>query len=286
MSLARGKYGVEYNPRQMEREPSGLGWVVAVVALLALVSLTWTLVKRFRSSDAEAQVERAEARPPAPFAATNRTQTAGVEPPPVSIARTTVLSRRPVKVRNLLMRLEEAEKNRDLEMAVTTIEAIRALPGSPAADIDDALARRLGSLNVRWLFEQKNAQWVKRVTVKRGDSASRLAVENGSTLASLVKLNAVDASRIVLGQQLYVMDHPRFNLVIHRRTRTADLSLNGKFFRRYDLRNEVTAKEGAYELPERKRVFFANVGAALKPSDLEELEMLLPAKTPVLISEM
>ena len=286
MSLARGKYGVEYNPRQMEREPSGLGWVVAVIALLALVSLTWTLVKRFRSSDEEMQPEVTEVQPAVPAGGeTNRTA-AAVEPPPVSIARTTVLSRRPVKVRNLLMRLEEAEKNRDLEMAVTTIEAIRALPGSPAADIDDALARRLGSLNVRWLFEQKNAQWVKRVTVKRGDSASRLAVENGSTLASLVKLNAVDVSRIVLGQQLYVMDHPRFNLVIHRRTRTADLSLNGKFFRRYDLRNEVTAKEGAYELPERKRVFFANVGAALKPSDLEELEMLLPAKTPVLISEM
>lgn len=286
MSLARGKYGVEYNPRQMEREPSGLGWIVAVIALLALVSLTWTLVKRFRSPDEEMQAEAVEVQTVvSAVGETNRTSTA-VEPPPVSIARTTVLSRRPVKVRNLLMRLEEAEKNRDLEMAVTTIEAIRALPGSPAADIDDALARRLGSLNVRWLFEQKNAQWVKKVTVKRGDSASRLAVENGSTLASLVKLNNVDASRIVLGQQLYVMDHPRFNLVIHRRTRTADLSLNGKFFRRYDLRDEVTAKEGAYELPERKRAFFANIGATLKPSDLEELDVLLPAKTPVLISEM
>ena len=286
MSLARGKYGVEYNPRQMEREPSGLGWIVAVIALLALVSLTWTLVKRFRSSGEEMPPEVAEVQSAGPAVVeTNRTSTA-VEPPPVSIARTTVLSRRPVKVRNLLMRLEEAEKNRDLEMAVTTIESIRALPGSPAADIDDALARRLGSLNVRWLFEQKNAQWVKRVTVKRGDGASRLAVENGSTLASLVKLNAVDASRIVLGQQLYVMDHPRFNLVVHRRTRTADLSLNGKFFRRYDLQREVTAKEGAYELPERKRAFFGNIGAALKPSDLEELETLLPTKTPVLISEM
>ena len=286
MSLARGKYGVEYNPRQMEREPSGLGWIVAVIALLALVSLTWTLVKRFRSPDEEMRTETVEVRPAVPFATTNRTQTVGIEPPPVSIARTMALSRRPVKVRNLLMRLEEAEKSRDLEMAVTTIEAIRALPGSLAADLDDVLARRLGSLNVRWLFEQKNAQWVKQVTVKRGDSASRLAVENGSTLASLVKLNNVDASRIVLGQQLYVMDHPRFNLVIHRRTRTADLSLNGKFFRRYDLRDEVTAKEGAYELPERKRAFFANIGATLKPSDLEELDVLLPAKTPVLISEM
>ena len=286
MSLARGKYGVEYNPRQMEREPSGLGWIVAVIALLALVSLTWTLVKRFRSPDEEMQPETVEVQTAVPFATTNRTQTVGIEPPPVSIARTMALSRRPVKVRNLLMRLEEAEKSRDLEMAVTTIEAIRTLPGSPAADIDDALARRLGSLNVRWLFEQKNAQWVKQVTVKRGDSASRLAVENGSTLASLVKLNNVDASRIVLGQQLYVMDHPRFNLVIHRRTRTADLSLNGKFFRRYDLRDEVTAKAGAYELPERKRAFFANIGATLKPSDLEELDVLLPAKTPVLISEM
>ena len=287
MSLARGKFGIEYNPRQTDNEPSGLGWVLAVIAFVAFVSLAWTLVGRFRDGRAERQMENDEpavaVTPAAPVAASNAVQAVEV---PAPVVDQSAYARRPVRLRNLLMRLEEAERRRDLEMAVTTIEAIRALPGSPAADIDDALARRLGSLNVRRLFELKNAQWVGKVTVKRGDSASRIAVEHGSTLASLVRLNGGQADRIVLGQPLYVMDHPRFNLVIHRRTRTADLSLNGKFFKRYDLQGEVRAKEGAYELPERKRAFWGNVGVSLKPSDRDELETLLPAKTPVLISEL
>lgn len=286
MSLARGKFGIEYNPRQTEREPSGLGWVFAAVALVALVSLSWTLVNRIRSSDDGLSAPESDASPVV-VVESNREQAVVADlPPPVSLARTTPISKRPVKVRNLLMRLEEAERSRNLEMAVSTIEAIRALPGSLAADIDDALARRLGSLNVRRLFDQKNAQWVKQVTVKRGDSASRIAVENGSTLASLAKLNGGNADRIVVGKPLYVMDHPRFNLVFHRRTRTADLALNGKFFKRYDLQGDVRAKEGAYELPERKRAFWGIIGARLKPEDQDELEMLLPSGTPVLISEM
>ena len=283
MSLARGKFGIEYNPRQMDDGSSGLGWVFAVIALVALVSLAWTLTGRIRSAREDVPVPSADVPP----VETNGVQTVKTDPVvPATVLGGSSYARRPVKVRNLLMRLEEAERSRDLEMAVTTIESIRALPGSPAADLDDALARRLGTLNVRRLLVGKNAQWVRKVTVRRGDSASRIAAENGSTLASLSALNGGKTDRIVIGQTLYVMDHPRFNLVVHRRTRTADLSLNGKFFKRYDLQGAVKAKEGAYELPERKRAFWGNVGVSLKAADQEELEMLLPSGTPVLISEM
>ena len=283
MSLARGKFGIEYNPRQMDDGSSGLGWAFAVIALVALVSLAWTLVGRIRSAREDVPVPSADVPP----VETNGVQTVKTDPVvPAAVLGGSSYARRPVKVRNLLMRLEEAERSRDLEMAVTTIESIRALPGSPAADIDDALARRLGTLNVRRLLVGKNAQWVRKVTVRRGDSTSRIAAENGSTLASLSALNGGKTDRIVIGQTLYVMDHPRFNLVVHRRTRTADLSLNGKFFKRYDLQGAVKAKEGAYELPERKRAFWGNVGVSLRAADQEELEMLLPSGTPVLISEM
>ena len=286
MSLARGKFGIEYNPRQMEREPSGLGWLVAAVAVVALVSFAWTLVGRYRAQREEMAAERIAETPP-PAAGSNAVQAVAQEPAsPAPVLAKDAYSRRPAKVRNLLMRLEEAERSRDVEMAVSTIETIRALPGSPAADIDDSLARRLGALNIRRLFEKRNAQWVKEVTVKRGDSVSRLAVENGSTVASLIRLNGGAVDRIIIGAKLYVMDHPRFNLVIHRRTRTADLSLNGKFFRRYDLQSGVRAKEGAYELPEKRRQFWTNIGAQFKDADRLELETLLPVRTPVLVSEL
>ena len=287
MALERGKFGIEYNPRQMRDDSSGLGWVLVAVALAALVSLTWTLVKRFRTAEDPALAEETvvEEAPSAP-----------ADPPPEAVAppepvrqgpvSRTDYTKRPTKVRNLLLRLEEAERRRDVEMAVTTIEAIRALPGSPAADIDDALARRLGTLNLRRLFVKRNAQWVKQVAVKRGDAATRIAAENGSTFASFVRLNGGDVNRLSVGAKVYVMDHPRFNLVIHRRTRSADLSLNGKFFKRYDLQAEVKAKEGAYEMPEKKKSFWVRIGARFKPEEQIELETLMPVGASVLVSEM
>ena len=289
MSLARGKFGVEYNPKRMERDSSGLGWLVAVVALAAFVSLAWSLVRRIRSHAEEARLleaVQAEQAPPAPQERDLPQQAVSQSVFKAFQPLNANLAQRPAKVRNLLMRLEEAEKRKDIEMAVSTIETLRALPGSPAADIDDSLARRLGALNIRRLFDLRSALWVKKVTVGRGESASRLAAENGSTLASFARLNGGDVSRVILGKEMYVMNHPRFNLVLHKRTRTADLSLNGKFFRRYDLTGEVKAREGAYEMPEKRRLFWSGMGSRFKAADRDELDMLLPKGTPILVSEM
>ena len=290
--LERGRFGIEYNPRQLEREPSGFGWVLAVIALALFVLLTWTLVRRIRTHRQEAELLSAE-----------RSTVAAEEPPlttpPSQESQTSQtfqtfqplnaeLSRRPPKVRNLLMRLEEAERRRDGDMAVTTIETLRDLPGSPVADLDDSLARRLGALNVQRLFDLRNPQWVKTETIRRGDSATRIAAEHGSTFASLARLNGgtEKVEKIVIGQKLHVLNHPRFNLVLHRRTRTADLSLNGKFFKRYDLQGAVKAREGSYEMPEKRRNFWSGVGTCFKPEDRLEVDTLLPKGTPILVSEM
>ena len=290
MSLARGKYGIEYNPKPVDEGSHGLGWVFAVVAAVALVSLVWSLVNRFRSPEPSAPepVQPVETRVPEP-----EPEPAPAEPAPVPEEVREVqekisgeTTRRPPAVSQLLMRLEEAEKRRDLEMAVNAIETLRSLPGSPAADIDDSLARRLGAINLRRLFDMRNGQWVKEVVVKRGDSASRIASENGSTLASMARLNGGSVERVIVGKKLYVMNHPRFNLVIHRRTRTADLSLNGKFFKRYDLPSEARGKEGAYQMTDRKRQFWKDIGVSFAPTDRNELEMLLPVGASVIISEM
>ena len=289
MSLARGKFGIEYNPQHINNNSQGaVGWIIAIVALTALVSLAWTLVARIRSSREETlgtEPEKVQQETQKPIAEEATHEDVQVVVPPLPPERVT-LSKRPTNVRNLLLRLEEAERKRNLEMAVETIEQLRSLPGSPAADLDDALARRLGMLNIRWLFDKKNAQWVKRIVVKRGDSASRIAAENGSSMASLIRLNGGNVDKIIVGASLYVMDHPRFNMVIHRRTRTVDLSLNGKFFKRYDLLGEVVANEGAYELPERKRQFWATIGAKFRDSDRKELDTLLPTGINVLVSDL
>ena len=290
MAFERGKFGLEYDPRQREKPSTGLGWTVAVISLVALVSLAWTLIGRFRSGAEDSPPEALPAQAPAPEQPSQDAPAKAPTPPePDPSARKlgdSDMSKRPVKLRNLLMRLEEAKKRRDVEMEVTTIEQIRALPGSPAADLDDSLARRLGTLNIRRLFDLRNAQWVKQVTVKRGDVATRIAYENGSTLASLARLNGGNVDKVVIGRNLYVMDHPRFNLVIHRRTRTADLSLNGKFFKRYDLPGEVSGKEGSYEFPANPKTFWRSIGVEFKIADRAELETLMPVKASVIIAEL
>lgn len=282
MSLNRGRYGLEWNPRQDERKASGLGWVFVLVGLVALVSFSVTLVRRYRARN----VGEAETVVPPPPPSSVRPATD--EPPPViePAVRRAVTEKRPARVRNLLLRLEEAERRRDVEMAVSTIEQIRALPGSPAADLDDALARRLGVLNMKRLFEKRTPLWVRQVEVRRGDTASRLAAENGSTFASFARLNGGNVEKIRLGAKLYVMDHPRFTLVIHRRARTADLLLKEKFFKRYDLAQEPTGKAGAYELPRGSLAFWRSLGVAFKAPDQTEIDLLMPVGSSVLISEM
>ena len=292
MSLNRGRYGLEWNPRQDERKPSGLGWVFVLVGLVALVSFSVTLVRRIRTEGGRGageftrDADETEAVVPSPPPSSVRPATD--EPPPViePAVRRAVTEKRPARVRNLLLRLEEAERRRDVEMAVSTIEQIRALPGSPAADLDDALARRLGVLNMKRLFERRTPLWVRQVEVRRGDTASRLAAENGSTFASFARLNGGNVEKIRLGAKLYVMNHPRFTLVIHRRARTADLLLKEKFFKRYDLAKEPTGKAGAYELPRGSLAFWRSLGVAFKAPDQTEIDLLMPVGSSVLISEM
>jgi len=283
---ARGKFGIEYTPPKPDPEGSGLGRVMLVAAIASAILVgraVWVRVFSRSPSDTTVAIATtvdgpAAAEPSAPVAKAEESAR------PATAFREVDYADRPVKVRNLLLRLNEAERRNDLEMAVSTIEQLRATPG--AADLDDTLARRLGTLNFRRLFDRKSAQWTTSVKVKRGDSATRIAFEHGSTLASLVKLNDGGVDKLKIGQSLTVMNHPRFNLVISRRTRTADLMLNGKFFKRYYLTDEVKGEEGSYETPERFRSFCTEQGVPFKPLDRAELEMLLPKGAAAYIREI
>lgn len=291
--LQRGNYGIEWSARPKDDDTSVLGRVVLIVVIVALISLACTIVKRVRQSNAALEETREEVAVEEAKAAELSAQVAAVEEAqPLDVAKpkepviadaelppeVALFNKRPPRVRNLLMRLDEANKRGDVEMAATTIESIRKLPGSPAADMDDDLARRLGTYNMHRLFVLKSALWVATVEVKRGDSASRIASEHGSTLASLGKLNNGKIDNIKAGQKLFVLNHPRFNLVVHRRARMADLQLNGKFFKRYDLTNSDGLSDGVYEWRE--------IALQLAPADKAELDMLLPKTTSVLISEL
>ena len=287
MAFARGRFGIEYNTARRDDDSSGLLPVaLGVVFLLAFVSLVSTVVSRVRASRAEraeAVVEVGAER--LARAAAPAEPVPAVEMPPPEKLDTDGATRRPAKVRNLILRLEAAERNGDMAMAISTIEQIRSLPGNPAADLDNALAKRLGVLNMRLLFGGGPSPWTTEVSVRFGENASRIAHEHGSTLASLRRLNGGQLEKLQVGKKLKVMDHPRFSLAVHRRQRTADLSLNGKFFKRYYLLADVTGEDGAYETTDGLRNILQSKGIVLGGSDREELETLLPRGVPVLIAE-
>ena len=290
MAFAQGKFGIEYNSNPIDEESSGAGWLVVVIALAAVAVLAAAGVRRLISSppDEPSPIDAPVAVPtPVPVATNAPPRVEPPPPPPPPPLPPGAERNRPRVAQNLLLKLEKAEAAHDVELAVATIEQLRALPGEAVADLDNSLARRLGELNIRRLFVGKNRQWVKEVVVRRGDSATRIASENGSTLASLLKLNELpSADRLNVGQKLEVMDHPRFTIVVHRAAKYADLTLKGKFFRRYDIIAPVRAEEGNYETPAKLKAFLAEKGIALSPEDRAELDMLVPAKSSLLVSEL
>ena len=289
MAFAQGKFGIEYNANPIDEESSGAGWLVVVIALAAIAVLAAAGVRRLVSSasDEPPPIDAPVAVPTVTPVATNAPPYVEPPPPPPTPLPPGAERNRPRVAQNLLLKLEKAEAAHDVELAVSTIEQLRALPGEAVADLDNSLARRLGELNIRRLFVGKNRQWVKEVVVRRGDSATRIASENGSTLASLLKLNELpSADRLRIGQKLEVMDHPRFTIVVHRAAKYADLTLKGKFFKRYDIIAPVRAEEGNYETPAKLKAFLAEKGIALSPADRAELDMLVPAKSSLLVSDL
>ncbi len=308
MALTRVKYGVEYSTRREEPGggSSGAGWIVVLVVLVASVSFIVHVVRRISASDdgsaaageepalvVEALARTVEPSYP-PVAETDAPP--AVLPPvveelPDEEMRPVVMKDfggRPAKVKSLLLRLDQASANHELEKEVTTIEQLRALPGDAVADIDDKLVLKLGELNRRWLFEKHNPQWVAEVTVKRGDSATRLAQENGATLGSLRALNpGANLDRLRVGEKIKVMNHPSFALIIRRRLRTVDLHLNGKLFKRYTLPDsapDIPLEPGAYRTPANLREYFRREGVGLTAEDAAEIDLLVPRDTPVRVS--
>lgn len=281
MSHATLKYGIKYDPRGADDDSSGVGWIVAVISVVVAVSFVVTLVGRMSSAPETGDVVPIEPEVPAPPADEEKADLSLAVQEPIEIAG---FSTRSPKVKSLLMRLEKAAEDGDLEMQISTIEQIRAIGGSDAADLAEELLPRLGALNMRWLFDKKNPQWVAKVKVRDGDTASRIAREHGSTLLSLCKLNGwAKTAKLAAGREISVMNHPRFYLVLNLKDKVLDLYLNGKIFKRYpmpDGTGSVRLAPGDYRTPANIVEFFRASGISLPKSDVDEINMLIPRNVP------
>lgn len=292
MSLKRVKYGIEFDPGRIDPEPGSRGWIV-VAAVVATAVASVAFVARLISSSSGGDDEPAPisvgVRPPDPALVEEDGGGEAAEQPkaPVQDAiKVSDFAQRPTRVRNLLLRLDAAAKRGDAAMQAATIEQILAIPA--AADLADMLVPRLGDLNMAMLFGEHDRRWVSETQVKSGDSASRIAQEHGSTLASMVKLNGwKDANMLRAGSRVKVMNHPKFNIVVHKKLGAVDLFLGGRLFKRYEIPEGapgVKWQPGDYKTPSGLRDFLNRMGATLRPDDAAEIDMLVPRDTPLNIT--
>jgi LysM repeat protein len=132
---------------------------------------------------------------------------------------------------------------------------------------------------------------VAEVTVRRGQSVHRIAKEHGTTVAAVRQLNGLSpAEEPVAGRRLRVLEFPRAAFVVHKQTRHADLTLNGKLFKRYYVSVKKETPSGAYPITsaakEGPRSRFAALGIKVAPIDMRELDMFLAPGSSLTISEM
>lgn len=308
MSFKRGKFGVEYDSARRDGgDRHLLTWAVGAVAVLAVVSVITArgCVKRVKIPSiipppvtTTSELTRPPAEDPPSPSETPAASTVAENPPPPATSEkppsdtmTEALPEparlvrkwignsagRPAVERTLLEKLLEAERAYNAKLALDTIERLRQRPAM--ADLDGPLARRLGTLNLQWLLSSRPSPWTTVAVTRRGDTYHRIAREHGTTLAAVLKLNNVKPdAKPEPGSRLRVLEFPRAAIVVHVQTKLADVSLNGKFFKRYYASTGPGTKVGSYPVTREAgpRTRFKELSIVFTPSDLDEIAMLLP----------
>jgi len=321
MSFARGRFGVEYHPRNSPETPRLRGLFGLALALVA-VAFIWYKVAHRRAEEPitpPPPPKNSEIQIPPPPAipsynvATSRSDAAkrppdavprpvATLPPPqpsptVAPAVRPLVARmeatrdqRPVQDQILIDRYAAAERQENLEIAA---DSLRKLCDRPTmADLRDPLLRRLGNINFQLLFSDKATPWTTTATVRRGDGRERIAHEYRNTPAIVAKLNPlVRWERLRPGNTVRVLRFPSAVLVIHRQTGCADLTLRKeeKFFRRYYFKTSSAAPSAVYEISGEAKATvaarFRELGVRVDPETRRELEMFLAPGSRITVTD-
>ena len=306
------KYGIRHRPPDNE-ETHRLRWAFAFLAVVATASFIYArgckaqpAVPDGRPAPAQPEPATPSATPPAPDTAPATQPKAPrpdaktvlpQNPPPAKPTAKSPAAKRaerwlassatcPQTERTLLERLAEAERQGRTALAIDTLEKLRARPAM--AYLDDQLARRLGELNVQMLLSETRTPWTAVVEVKRGDSLQRLAREHGTTLAAALRLNNLkDSNHLSIGQKIRLLEFPKAALVVHKQTKIADLTLNGKFFKRYYVSTSAATKPGPYPITREKGPLdrFAELSIRAAEDDRDELKMFLAPGSALAIAD-
>ena len=262
MSLERGTYGIEYDGRR--DSPFRKLWIPAALILALLVPLfffrgcgaaperdplTDDLVgqTRYRVPDVETPRERAslwkhflnfrqstesaaEGRP-APETAVPAKGAGG--PFPQAKAPQVVTVQSP-EVQKLLEQVTAYETADDPVNARLVLQQI--LLRRDADDVRAFAERKIGSLNTALVFGNRPMPEKTRHRIVAGDLIGKIAKRYGNTQEYLLKANGIDKPELLrIGREIWVLQAPVFELTVFKRSSSAVLTLNDRFFKRYEI---------------------------------------------------
>jgi len=259
MSLQRGSFGIEFDERP--GFPYGkLGWIVVVIPAVALAALFFRGCARDEkpadvsssSGLREASVSkepRAQRLPilqhlsqtlrsdkgiggekerDARSASATKEET-GV---PAAGEFSALMQKQSPDVRRLLQRIAEREGADDLVGARLLYREL--LVRGDAEGIRTFVERKIGEIGTTLLFSDRPAPEKFKYRVAEGDLVAKIVKKFGNTPDFLLKVNGIGRPESLrAGREIWMLKNPVFELTVFRKSGSAVLTLNGRFFKRY-----------------------------------------------------
>lgn len=155
----------------------------------------------------------------------------------------------PEAVAKLLKRVDELEDGDDLVSARMILQKLRLSP--EAATVRPLVETRLGEINIALIFSTSPMPGKLPHKIVSGDLVSKLTHKYNNTEEYILRVNQItQPERIRIGQELWVLDNPIFELLIDKSDFKAVLLFNNGFFKAYTigLGDSGRVLAGAYEL--------------------------------------
>lgn len=216
-------------------------WPAAVIGALVLALLVWFFAFRGRGGgEGGGGVEDPASNAPAAQTAAAAAESAGEAAPAGPPAAGTLSAEDFQKTLADAKALDD--QGRLYDERALLLDAL-AKAGS---DFAPALERTLGALSTRIYLEPRPGPDKVEYVVKGGDSLSAIASRYVCPKELIMEANGVkDPTRIRPGQRLVFPDHPDFAVRVSKSRNTLELTLGGKFFKRYVVGTGQNAKTPA-----------------------------------------
>ena len=212
-------------------------WPAAVLGVLVLAAVLWFFLRPGR--------EKADG---AAAAATNEVAAAAGSAPaaaqPAAPARPVVPG--DLTDEDFRKALADAKALDDQGKLYDEREVLLAALAKAGSDFAPALERTLGALSTRIYLEPRPGPDKVEYVVKGGDALSAIASRFVCPKELIMEANGIkDPTKIRPGQRLVFPDHPAFAVRVSKSLNTLELTLGGKFFKKYVVGTGQNAKTPA-----------------------------------------